>query len=82
MKTRFGSFVRDLLRFPGLTDHEFSYPRIPNDVMFTNDNTFILSGICKETNLLVLNSLKTRTNHFMSNKTYGKGTEWTSELYV
>ncbi len=52
MNTRFGSFVRDLMRFPGLRDHEFSYPCIPDDVMFPNDNAFILSGICKETKLV------------------------------
>ncbi len=82
MNTRFGSSVRDLMRFPGLMDHEFSYPCIPDDVMFPNDNAFILSGICKETKLVVLNNLKTPTKHFMSNKTYRKGNEWTSELDV
>ena len=81
MNTRFGSSVRNLLSFPERMD-EFSYPCIPDDVMFPNDNAFILSGICKETQLIVLNNLKTPTKHFMSNKTYRKGNEWTSELDV
>ena len=59
---------------------EYSYPVLPDEVNVPNENAFILSGICKECNLVLINNLKTNSKHFESKKTYRKGREWVSEL--
>lgn len=43
---------------------------MPDDVQLPNENVFILSSVCKESELMVLNNLQTPDNHFVSNKTY------------
>ena len=81
LNTRFGSYVRDL---PDLTElpttDSYSYPSIPDPVPRPNDNAYVLSSICTEVGLLILNNLQTNTKHFISDKTFRKGREWVSEL--
>ncbi len=81
MNARFGQSVLSLLdqdKVPGMEN--FSYPVLPDNVPLPNENAFILSSVCKESELLVLNILEKPTNHFKSKKTYKQGTEWISEL--
>ncbi len=51
-------------------DCHFSYPVIPGDVSEANDNAEILSSLCKDNNLLIVNNLKTPQRHFVSDKTH------------
>ena len=46
------------------------------------DNAYVLSTICIDNKLLVLNNLKTPTNYFRSGKTYWKSENWILELDV
>lgn len=78
---RFGASVRELLSVVEVPNCDYvSYPVIPDDVPVPSENAFILSSICQETNMLVLNNVKFGVHHFRSNKTYRKGREWVSEL--
>ena len=81
MNARFGSSVRNIpLRSstPGIV--ECTYPIIPDDVPLLNDNSYLLSNLCVDNSLVVVNNIKTATCHFPSNKTYKKGKQWISEL--
>ncbi len=81
MNARFGGAVQELLnhvRVP--TGERFSYPVIRDDIRLPNANAFILSNMCKESNILLLNNLKTSNMHFSSDKTFRQGNEWVSEL--
>ena len=51
---------------------EYSYPVLPDDVNVPNNNAFILSSMCKEFKLLLLNNLKTPMKHYVSGKTSEK----------
>ena len=74
MNTRFGTLAKELPNMVGLPMCDnFSYPVIPDDVNVPNDNAFILSSICRESKLILLNNLKTPDKHFVSSKTYKKG---------
>ena len=81
MNARFGSSVRNIpLRSstPGIV--ECTYPIIPDDVPLPNDNSFLLSNLCVDNNLVVVNNIQTATCHFPSNKTFKKRKQWISEL--
>ena len=81
MNTRFGQLARELTEQVELPDGDnYSYPVLPDDIRVPNDNAFILSSICKESELVLINNLKTPFKHFVSKKTYKKGSEWISEL--
>ena len=81
LNARFGKYARELPRLIELPDSNlYSYPVLADDVQVPNDNAFILSTICKESGLLLVNNLKTPSKHFLSNKTYRKGNDWLSEL--
>lgn len=83
LNARFGTCIRDLPRDIGIQNHEnYTYPVLPDDVRAPNENASILSSICEEPKMLVLNNLKTTVNHYMSKKTYKQGNEWVSELDV
>ncbi|XP_068228044.1 uncharacterized protein [Palaemon carinicauda] len=77
LNTRFGKGVRKISN-----TEEFSYPVVADDVNVPNDNAYVLTTICKDHNLLVVNNLKAYDKHFVSNKTYKQGTRWVSELDV
>lgn len=78
MNCRFGKTVRYLLN--DCEDNMLSYPVISDDIGHANDNAEILTAICKDNGLLVLNNLRTLNKHFTSNKTYRKGGVWISEI--
>lgn len=81
MNARFGASVRELLSSVEVPNCDsVSYPVIPDNVHVPSENAFILSSICQETNMLVLNNIKLGGQHFLSSKTYRKGREWVSEL--
>lgn len=81
VNARFGMFARELPSQVEVPNHDiYSYPVIADDVRLPNDNAFILSSICKESKLLLVNNLKTPWNHFVGGKTYRKGKEWVSAL--
>ena len=65
MNARLGEIVREILPFVQVKDtHPYSYPQINDPVYVVNDNVEILTSICTDNNLLVLNNLKTFNNHF------------------
>ncbi len=81
LNARFGTLARELPERVKLPDSiNYSYPYLPDDVRLPNDNALILSNICVETGMLLVNNLKTPTDHFYSDKTYRKGCEWVSEI--
>ena len=83
MNTRFGRLARELPSLSEVPNHDqYSYPVLPDEINVPNDNAFILSSMCKESKLLLLNNLKTPKKHYISGKTFRKGNEWTSELDV
>ena len=77
LNSRFGKGVRFLN-----TSNALSYPYIPDDVTTPNDNAYVLTTICKDHDLVVINNLKTSSKHFASNKTYKQGNRWVSELDI
>ena len=81
MNARFGEFVRNMIDFLEIPNGcLYSYPEIPDPVHYPTENAYVLSTICVECNMLVLNNLKVNQRHFVSDKTFRKGREWTSEL--
>lgn len=83
LNARFGHFVRDIPKLAELPNSGlYSYPSLPDPVRNPNDNAYIVSTICIESEILILNNLKTQDKHFVSNKTYCKGREWVSELDI
>ena len=70
LNARFGILTREVperVKLPDSTD--YSYPYLPDDVRVPNDNAWILSNIvCMETGMVLVNNLKTPTNHFRSDK--------------
>ncbi len=78
---RFGKSVRDLLASSELPNSEsYSYPHVSDDVVIPNDNARVLSSLCSDNGLLVINNLQTNRKYFPSKKTYKKAGQWLSEL--
>ena len=78
---RFGSLVRCLPdRICSSDVGDFSYPVLPDDVQYPNDNASVLNTICIDSELLVVNNLKTPQQHFVSKKTFRRGENWISEI--
>ena len=80
---RFGSLIRDLLTTYNVNDDEykdFSYLNISDPLTVPNDNANVLVGICKQSDLLLVNNLKTQQKTFSSALTYCQGVRWVSEL--
>ena len=81
LNARFGTLAREFPERVKLPESSnYSYPYLPDDVRVPNDNALILSNICMETGMVLVNNLKIPTNHFRSDKTYRKGSEWVSEI--
>ena len=73
LNARFGSSVRNIpLRSSTPDINKCTYPNIPDEVPSPNDNAYVLSSICVDNDLVVLNNLKTATSHFQSQKTFKK----------
>ncbi len=81
MNARFGTAVRHLLPAGSKSKvDDLSYPLISDDVNVQNDNENILSTICSDNQLIVINNLKTRDRHFTGNKTFKRRGMWISEI--
>ena len=81
MNARFGRSVRDLLTAMDLPNiKDVSYPAIPDDIMVPNDNAELLSSICIENVMLVINNLSWHRKHFPGNKSFKRRDVWISEL--
>ena len=81
MNARFGSSVRNIpLRSTTPEISLCTYPSIPDDIQSPNDNSVLLSSLCVDNNMLVVNNLQTPSRYFPSNKTYKKRNNWISEL--
>ena len=65
---------------PGSSD--YSYPNIPDHVDRPNDNAYVLTTMCMDLKLVVINNLKFREKEFASRMTYKQGNTWISELDV
>ena len=81
MNARFGLFVREVVKLMDLPD-SCSYPVVPDPVQYPNDNAYVLSTICVDCKMLVINNLEMYEQHFLGNKTFRKGREWISELDI
>lgn len=66
------------VKLPNRINH--SYPYLLDDVRVLNDNALIPSNICMETRMVLVNNMKTPTNHLCSGKTSRKGIELLSEI--
>ena len=77
LNARLGRVVREIN-----DDEAYSYPYIPDDITTPNDNAYVLTTICKDYDLIVINNLKVLDKHFVSDKTYKQGIRWVSELDV
>ena len=83
MNTRFGSSVRNIIDgLPICCPEQYTYPVIPDRVNSTNENASIMSTVCVEQNLIVINNLKFNDMYYASNLTYRKRNDWVSELDV
>ena len=81
LNARFGTGVRNIPRQSNNPDiKECMYPSIPDDIATPNDNAYLLSTVCVDHNLLVLNNVKTPTKYFPSQKTFKRRNQWISEL--
>ena len=81
LNARFGTSVRNIpLRSKVPAINNCTYPRIPDDISSPNDNAYVLSTLCLDNDLVVLNNIKTPSSHFPSLKTYRKNNQWVSEL--
>ena len=81
LNARFGSSVRNISLQSKCPDiKECLYPYIPDDVSGPNDNAYLLSTVCIDHSLLVLNNVKTPTKYFPSQKTFKRRDHWISEL--
>ena len=81
MNARFGSSVRNIpLRSTTPEISLCTYPSIPDDIQSPNDNSVLLSSLCVDNKMLVVNNLQTPSHYFPSNKTYKKRNNWISEL--
>uniref|UniRef100_A0A0P4VRG8 Reverse transcriptase domain-containing protein n=1 Tax=Scylla olivacea TaxID=85551 RepID=A0A0P4VRG8_SCYOL len=83
MNARFGKNVKDLLAPLNVSNSdELSYPFVADDINVPNDNAQLLSAICVENSMLVMNNLKTEQKHFLGNKTFRRRDAWISEVDV
>ena len=81
MNARFGSSVRNIpLRSSSREINMCTYPFIPDDIPTHIDNSYLLSNLCVDHDLLVINNLQTPTYNFIGNKTFKKRNNWISEL--
>ena len=81
LNARFGNSVRNIpSRSTNIDIQSCSYPIIPDDITSPNDSAYILSSICVDNNLIVLNNVKTAIAHFPSQKTFKSRNQWVSEI--
>ena len=81
MNARFGSTVSNLLsRSSNPCIQACSYPVIEDDISSPNNSAFLLSSICVDNELVVLNNIKSSVCHFQSKKTFKRANQWISEI--
>ena len=81
LNARFGLRVRDIpLQSNNPLINQCTYPVIPDETSAPNDNAYLLSTVCIDHNLLVLNNVKSPTKYFPSQKTFKRRNQWISEL--
>ena len=81
LNARFGSSIQNMpSRSNNPVIQSFSYPVIPDNITSPNDNAFILSSICIDNDLVVVNNVKTPYCHFQSQKTFKRNMLWVSEI--
>lgn len=82
LNSRFGILVRDLLPISDVGNScHLSYAVINDSINAPNTNAEVLSSICRDNELIVINNLKTPDYHYVGNLTYKKRDTWISELY-
>ena len=81
LNCRFGSSVSNLVQ-DSMPTGKFSYPAVPDDVRYPNDNANSLSQICINNGLLIINNLKADEQTYKSKLTFKRRQTWISELDV
>lgn len=73
MNARFGRSVRDLpTQSDSAVSSHLSYPVINEEINNINSNEKLLSSLCIDNRLVVINNLMTPNKHYPGNKTYKK----------
>ncbi len=87
MNARFGKNVKDLVVPLNESDNDnLSYPVIADDINVPNDNAVLLSAICTENSMVVvnnlINNLKYKSKHFLGKMTFRRQGAWISEVDI
>ena len=81
MNSRFGELLRELPKSVSSENGSgCTYPCIPDSTARPSDNAYVLSSICSEADLLVVNNLRVAGKHYKSNLTFRRRHEWISEI--
>ncbi len=81
MNSRFGQYVSELPARIGVPNADmYTYVNITERIRHPNDNAYVLSTICIDNKILVVNNLKTPICYYQSDLTYRKDENWISEL--
>lgn len=71
MNVRFGKNVKELMvPFNASDKDSVSYPIIADDIGVPNDNAVLLSVVCNENSMVVVNNLKYQRKHFLGKRTF------------
>ena len=72
MNAGFGQNVKNLLTSLNVSNgDELSYPFVADDVIVPKDNVQLLSAICVEKSMVVVNNLKSEQKHFLEIRHFG-----------
>ncbi len=83
MNARFGKNVRNLVVPLNASDKDdVSYPVIADDINVPNDNAVLLSAVCMENSMVVVNNLKYQKKHFLGKRTFRRQGAWISEVDI
>ena len=81
MNARLGYSVRNIpISSNNSVIKRCTYPVIPDEIQNSNTNGHLLSSICTDNDLVVLNNIKSSFCHFPSKKTFRRNGKWISEL--
>ena len=83
LNCRFGKGVQMLVSSSvKLPPGKFSYPSVPDDVRYPNENANCIAPICTDNGLLVVNNLREDETVHTSKLTFKRRNNWVSELDV
>ncbi len=83
MNARFGKNVKELVvPLNALDRGNLSYPVIDDDINVPNDNAILLSSVCTENSMVVVNNLKYEKKHFLGKKSFRRLGAWISEVDI